>query len=222
MIVDVRRYTLKPGKLAPYLEQYGSLGYKTQSKHLGSALGWFISDVGPQNHVMHLWGYSEAADMERKRSSMASDPAWVEIRKNFKGLFAAQETEIMRVIPNLPFTSAANVPGLVDIRFYTLHHGQLQSFLDFLVTRSALIQARHWTDNIIYLVSQSGYQNRIMHIWGHSNHAERLSRRGSLLADPDWQDCMKTFLPMFEDMRTFTAIPATFWKRQAMEVNYDL
>ena len=213
MIVDVRRYTLKPGQLGPYLARYGAAGYPAQARHLGEALGWFVVDVGPQNQVLHLWSYADAADMEARRAAMAADADWVDVRKDFKGLFAAQETEVMTVIPGLPYTRSDKAPGLVDIRIYTLHHGELPGFLDVLATRSAPVQARHWTDNIAYLVSRTGRQNRIMHLWGHADHAERLARRQALLADPDWQDCMKTFLPMMADMQTFTAVPAPFWTR---------
>ena len=217
MIVDVRRYTLKPGHLGPYLARYGAAGYPAQTRHLGEALGWFVSDVGPQNHVLHLWGYRDAADMEARRATMAVDPDWDAVRKDFTGLFAAQETQVMTAIPGLPYTRSTAAPGLVDIRIYTLHHGTLGGFLDFLATRSAPVQARHWSDNIAYLASRTGHQNRIMHIWGHADHAERLARRQALLADPDWQDCMKTFLPMMADMQTFTAVPAPFWTRPRAE-----
>lgn len=214
MIVDVRRYTLKPGQLATYLSRYGTDGYQAQSRHLGGALGWFVADVGPQNHVLHLWAYENATDMEARRGAMATDPEWVAVRSDFKGLFAEQDTEVMKVIPGLPYTRSAMVPGLVDVRLYTLHHGEMPAFLDLLATRSARVQTRHWPDNIAYLVSQTGKQNRILHLWGHADHAERLARRQALLADPDWQDCMKTFLPMMADMQTFTAIPAPFWTRK--------
>lgn len=217
MIVDVRRYTLKPGQLGPYLARYGAAGYAAQTRHLGEALGWFVADVGPQNHVLHLWGYTDAADMEARRGALAADADWIDVRNDFKGLFAAQETEVMTAIPGLPYTRSAKAPGLVDIRIYTLHHGELAAFLDVLATRSAPVQARHWTDNIAYLVSRTGRQNRIMHLWGYADHAERLTRRQALLADPDWQDCMKTFLPMMADMQTFTAVPAPFWTRPGGE-----
>lgn len=219
MIVDVRRYTLKPGQLGSYLYNYGKDGYPVQKKHLGDALGWFINDVGPQNQVFHLWHFKDLADMEKRREKMASDPTWIEVRDRFKGIFEAQNTEIMKVIPNLPYTSSGSVPGLVDIRIYTLNHGELPNFIDFLSTRSSAIQARYWTDNIVYLMSHIGLQQTIMHIWGHADHSERLKRRGELLADPDWQDCMKIFLPMVSTMHTFTATPASFWSRPPEAIN---
>ena len=123
----------------------------------------------------------------------------------------------MAQIEDLPYKHGSEPPGLLDVRIYTLHHGEMLAFLDLLRTRSAAIQARHWPDNIVYLVSQTGQQNRILHAWGHADHAERLARRQALLADPEWQDCMTTFLPMMAEMQTFTATPAPFWSRPVGE-----
>ena len=213
MIVDVRRYTLRPGQLAPYLARYGETGYAAQARHLGPAQGWFVADVGMQNQVLHLWGYGDAEAMERKRAAMAADPGWATTRQGIKGMFATQDTSVMRTVEGLPYTRGTDPPGLVDIRRYTLHHGMLPAFLEFLRTDAAAIQARYWPDNLVYLVSQTGQQNQVLHIWGHADHEERLARRAALLADPDWQVCLKTILPMMAQMETVTATPASFWTR---------
>ncbi len=213
MIVDLRRYTLKPGRLAFYLERYGAAGYAAQTRHLGEALGWFVVDVGPQNQVLHLWAYDSLAEMEVRRAAMAADPDWIAVRDEFKGLFETQETRQMTAVEGLAYRQDGATPGLVDIRLYTLHHGELPKFLDFLRNEAAAIQARHWRDNLCYLVSNTGAQNQIAHIWGHADHAQRLERRQALLSDPDWRNCMKTILPMMARMETMTATPAPFWTR---------
>ena len=213
MIVELRRYTLKPGQLAPYLGAYGDRGYAIQRQHLGPALGWFVVDVGPQNQVVHLWTYESLAAMERQRPTMAADPDWLAIKRGMTGMFAAQETSLMAMVPDLNYASGVEVPRLVDIRTYTVRHGKLPALTRFLRDEASAIQARHWPDNIAYLASSVGALNRIVHIWGHDDHAERLARRQALLADPDWQRCLKTILPMLAGMTTMTAVPAPFWNR---------
>ena len=119
----------------------------------------------------------------------------------------------MTMVPDLPYTRAAETPGLVDIRIYTVHHGMMTDLLSFLREEAAEIQARHWPDNVAYLAGQSGRLNRVVHLWGHADHAERLARRKALLADPDWQRCLKTILPKLARMETLTGTPAPFWQR---------
>lgn len=213
MIVELRRYTLQPGCLAAYLETYGAEGYPLQTRHLGPALGWFVGDVGTQNQVIHLWSYPNMADMERRRASMAADPSWIAVRDRFTGLFRKQETQILTEVEGLPYTRSGVAPGLVEIRNYGVAHGRTEDLISYLRTRAAAVQARHWPDNLAYLVAQHGNLNHVVHIWGHADHAERLNRRKALLADPEWQECLRTLLPMFEEMTTCTATPAPFWHR---------
>lgn len=81
MLVDIRRYTVVPGKLKAYLEVYETYGLPVQRRHVGDPLGYFISEVGELNQVVHLWGYEDAADRQRRRAEMEKDPEWVEYKK---------------------------------------------------------------------------------------------------------------------------------------------
>ena len=213
-VVDMRRYRLWPGRLPEYLERYGSAGYRAQVAMLGPACGWFVTDVGAQNEVVHLWGYPSRGEMEKRRSRLAVDPAWTEVRDTFKGLFAAQETQLLAPVADLPLTTATRTPGLVDIRIYTLRHGELMRFIDLYRSRGAPIQWRHWPDSLGYFQVLSGPLNRIVHIWGHADHAERLQRRRALMANPQWRAYLADALPLFADMASSTATPAPFWQRE--------
>lgn len=81
MLVDIRRYTLVPGQLKAYLAVYEAHGLPVQRRHIGEPLGYFISEVGELNQVVHLWGYEDACDRQRRRAEMEADPAWAEYKK---------------------------------------------------------------------------------------------------------------------------------------------
>jgi hypothetical protein len=81
MLVDIRRYTVYPGMLKAYLEIYETCGLPVQRRHVGEPLGYFISEVGELNQVVHLWGYEDAADRQRRRAAMEKDPDWVEYKR---------------------------------------------------------------------------------------------------------------------------------------------
>ncbi len=81
MIVDLRTYTMVPGRLGAFLELYQSEGLPIQLKHLGKPIGYFVTVVGTLNQVVHLWGYESMADRERRRGAMEADPAWIAYRK---------------------------------------------------------------------------------------------------------------------------------------------
>lgn len=80
MLIDLRTYTLSPGKLADFLEKYEAEGLPIQRQYLGMPIGYFFTEVGPLNQVVHLWGYESMADRERKRGALEADSKWWDYR----------------------------------------------------------------------------------------------------------------------------------------------
>lgn len=81
MFVDLRTYTMFPGRLNTFLDLYEREGLPIQKKHLGEPLGYFITETGTLNQVVHIWGYESAADREHRRQAMESDPDWIAYRR---------------------------------------------------------------------------------------------------------------------------------------------
>src|SRR5436190_11934657 len=76
MIVDHRTYELQPGRLREFLALYEKEGLPVQQKHLGNLVGYFTTEVGNVNEIVHIWGYQDLADRTKRRAAMAADPAW--------------------------------------------------------------------------------------------------------------------------------------------------
>lgn len=81
MLVDLRKYTIVPGQLKAYLAVYETYGLPVQRRHVGDPLGYFISEVGTLNQVVHLWGYQDASDRFTRRAAMEADPEWTAYKK---------------------------------------------------------------------------------------------------------------------------------------------
>ena len=98
MIVDLRIYTTRPGKLAAFVALYKEHAWPIQQRHLGRCLGWYTTVEGALNQVVHLWGYDSQADREARRNAMAADPEWVGYVKRSEeaGLLLVQENRILR------------------------------------------------------------------------------------------------------------------------------
>lgn len=80
MIVDMRMYTLHPGRMAPVVDFLGETAVPIQRRHLGEPLGYYMTDIGPLNRLVHLWGYDSLADRDAKRAALFQDPAWEEVK----------------------------------------------------------------------------------------------------------------------------------------------
>ena len=75
MIVDHRTYELQPGRLRDFLALYEKEGLPVQLKHLGNLVGYYTTEVGNVNEIVHIWGYADLADRTKRRAAMAADPA---------------------------------------------------------------------------------------------------------------------------------------------------
>lgn len=110
MIVDLRIYTVRPGKLAAFVALYRDYAWPLQQKYLGECIGWYTTVEGTLNQVVHLWRYESQADRETRRNTMAADPAWGDYlrRSEEAGYLVAQENRMLR--PTDFFTDAASTP----------------------------------------------------------------------------------------------------------------
>lgn len=98
MIFDLRIYTMYAGKAAAWLKMYEQYGLPVQRKFLGEPVIFSTTEVGPLNQVIHLWKYDSQADREKRRETMAADPAWGEFLKRSAemGAIMSQENRILK------------------------------------------------------------------------------------------------------------------------------
>lgn len=100
MIVDLRTYTLTPGRMAQYLERYRTHGYPVHTEHVGQPLAYMTSEIGGLNQVVHLWRYDSLADREQKRERLERDERWMRYRKAMweAGDLQHQTNSILRLV----------------------------------------------------------------------------------------------------------------------------
>lgn len=104
MIVELRTYTLKPLRTAEFLALYEEMALPLQKKYLGRLIGFFVSEIGPLNEVVHLWGFDSLAERERRRHEMEIDPGWAAYRNALRALDAVahQECKLLKSVPFSP------------------------------------------------------------------------------------------------------------------------
>lgn len=104
MIVDLRTYTMVPGRLKAFLELYEREGLPVQRRHQGQPLGYFVTEIGTQNQVVHLWAYESLSDREKRRAALDADPEWMAYRAKSAaaGNVQLQENKILKSVPFSP------------------------------------------------------------------------------------------------------------------------
>ena len=76
MILEERTYTIRTGLVQEYLALYEREGYAPHRRFLGDPVGFFVTEVGTLNQVVHLWRYDSMADREQRRAKLAQAPNW--------------------------------------------------------------------------------------------------------------------------------------------------
>jgi hypothetical protein len=99
MYVEERMYRLNPGKVDEYFRHYESHGMPVQLRHLPHMLGYYQTEVGVQNLVVHLWAYDSLDQRAACRERLFADPDWQSYRPKIHGLIQHMETRIMKPAP---------------------------------------------------------------------------------------------------------------------------
>ena len=91
MIYEMRTYTVRPLKQADWLALYKEHALPVQLEHLGNLVGFFTTEFGTLNQLVHIWAYESLEDRAARRATMASDPRWAEFSFKNKQLDAIVE-----------------------------------------------------------------------------------------------------------------------------------
>lgn len=96
MFLDHRTYTVKPGKLKAFVDHYEKLGLPLQREHLGEPFGYFTTEVGNVNQVVHMWLYKDLNDRAQRRAAMMADPRWPAYAGPISEFLDSMENKILR------------------------------------------------------------------------------------------------------------------------------
>lgn len=99
MIVEQRTYTLHVGRMAEFLKLYEAEGLEVQKRILGHLFGWFFTEIGPLNQIVHMWAYPDLNEREKRRAELFRDEQWLAYLAKARPMFAAQESKILKPAP---------------------------------------------------------------------------------------------------------------------------
>jgi len=95
-LIDHRIYTIALRKMPAFIEVFDQLAMPILLETLGHPIGLYTSLVGPQNQFVHLWGYDDLADYERRCRARDTHPDFPAYLKASGHLITAQETRLIK------------------------------------------------------------------------------------------------------------------------------
>ncbi len=95
MLVEERIYTTHPGKWREYLALYEAEGLDIQKRILGRMVGYYFSDSGTLNQIVHMWAYEDMNERAERRTALMSDKPWLAYVARMMPLLQSQESRIL-------------------------------------------------------------------------------------------------------------------------------
>lgn len=100
-VYELRTYTLYVGKMGEAQKLYAELGYPALDKggHAKKLVGYFVSDVGTINQLVHLWKFDDDADRRQHWKGVFGDKEFMAFAGQLRPLVMSQEVKLLLKAP---------------------------------------------------------------------------------------------------------------------------
>ena len=205
MIYELRTYTLVPGTQGQYLKLSGEVGRKIRGDNYGKQEGFWYTEFGTLNQLVHLWSYADLNERERLRAELGRNEAWTtEYILQIRPLLLAQENKILA--PALPLKPPADTGNVYELRWYRTHVGKTAEWLDHF--KAVMPTRETYTRRVGLWQTQIAQLNEVVHLWVYRDLNDRAERRARLAQDPEWQAFLGKSAPLLAHMQATVLMPA--------------
>ncbi len=205
MLYELRTYTVKPGGLGDMVKAASTVSTEIRGNDYGKLEGYWATEIGPLNQVLHLWSYSDYAERARVRGELAKNSRWVgEYIPLIRPLIVRQDIRLLNALraPVAP-ASTGNIYEFRNYRAKPL--GAAKQWLDAF---TAALPAREKYSKIVGLWQTEAPQpNEVCHLWAYKDLNARAEARSAATKDPAWQEFLGKGSPLLEEMHSTIMLP---------------
>ena len=87
------------GSMPAFIELYRTQGWQIQLAHLGCCMGYYSTEFGDVNGIVHLWAFDDLHDRTARRTALNADPQWQTFLKQVKPLLASMHNCLLNPMP---------------------------------------------------------------------------------------------------------------------------
>jgi hypothetical protein len=206
MIYELRTYTLKPGTQAGVIKAASTVSRDIRGDNYGKLEGYWSTEIGPLNQVMHMWSYSDFNERTRLRGELAKNPRWTsEYTPLIHSSLVRQDIRLLNAVrPPVAPEAPGNIYELRNYRAKT--GGAVRQWLEAF---TGALPAREKHSKIAGLwQTEAGQPNEVCHLWAYPSLNARAEIRANVQKDPVWQEFLKVGPPLLEEMHSTIMLPA--------------
>ena len=204
MLYELRTYTMRPGMAPQAAAHSADVGRAVRGDDYGKLEGYWLSEIGPLNQVMHLWSYADANARMAAKAALGENQAWRDdYLPKMRPMLVRQANRLLNgVVGPIAPEGGGNV---YEFRCYRLRPGAMKTWLG-LFTGALPIREKY--SKIVGLWSaDAGQPNEVCHIWAYPGLDARAEVRAKVGADPEWQAFVAEGGEMIEDMASTIMLP---------------
>jgi len=205
MIYELRTYTVKQGTLPEVIKNSGTVSRDIRKDDYGKLEGYWSTEIGPLNQVMHLWSYKDLNERARLRAELAKNPRWpAEYLPLIRPHLVRQDIRLLNPIvgPVVP----ARTPNVYEFRNYRTRPGAVRQWAELM---AKTLPVREKYSKIVGLwITEAGQPNEACHIWAYNDLNHRAQVRAEAMQDPAWQAFIKEAAPLLDDLQSTIMLPA--------------
>ena len=100
-LYELRTYSIYVGKFGDVVALYRELGWPAMEKggHAKKLVGYFTSDTGELNQLIHLWKFDDDADRRAFWAGVLADDDFMAFAAKIRPLIMKQRNKLLREAP---------------------------------------------------------------------------------------------------------------------------
>jgi hypothetical protein len=171
----------------------------------GKLEGYWFTDIGPLNQVVHLWSYVDLNERARLRGELARNPRWdAEYIPLIRPHLIRQDIRLLNSV--VPPVAPLRSPNVYEFRNYRTKPGAVRQWVSLFTN---VLPAREKHSKIVGLwITEAPQVNEVCHIWAYSDLNHRAQVRADAVKDPAFVAFLKESAPLLEEMHSTIMIPA--------------
>jgi hypothetical protein len=202
VIFEMRTYLMKPGSI-PRVEELFGAGLPARAR-LSRFGGFWRTEVGTLNQIIHVWPYKDLAEREHIRAEAIRTGIWP---VKIQDVILDMESKILHAAPFSPHFEPGEHGNLYEFRTYTYSAGAIAKVIE---AWTPLIGARSAISPLVFAGhTEIGPLNQWVHVWAYKNMADREARRAQAMKPGVWPPPRPDDVVPHQQTSTF-AVPASW------------
>ena len=211
MIYELENLHRRQGTLPDVVKAASTVSRDIRGDNFGKLEGYWNTDIGPLNQVMHLWSYTDLNERARLRAELAKNPRWSgEYLPLTRPHVIRQDIRLLNAV--VAPVAPARAPNVYEFRNYRTKPGAVRQWADLM---SKVLPAREKYSKIVGLwITEAPQVNEACHIWAYNDLNHRAQVRAEAVKDPAFAAFLKEAAPLLEEMHSTIMIPARAFAAQ--------